>query len=61
MKHVKEEELIAYRQGIAEQRAVISEHLAACKECRGELERIETVLIREQIMGGGCGGKLHRV
>ena len=44
MKHVKEEELIAYRQGIAEQRAVISEHLAACKECRGELERIETVL-----------------
>src|SRR6266700_2491860 len=44
MKHVKEEELIAYRQGIAEQRAVISEHLATCKECRGEFERIETVL-----------------
>jgi len=44
MKHVKEEELIAYRQGIAEQRAVISEHLAACEECRGELDRIETVL-----------------
>src|SRR5260370_27693540 len=44
MKHVKEEELIAYRQGIDEQRAVISEHLAACEECRGELERIEAVL-----------------
>jgi len=44
MKHMTEEELIAYREGIAEQRAVISGHLAACEECRGELERIETVL-----------------
>jgi anti-sigma factor RsiW len=44
MKHVTEEELIAYREGIAGQRAVISEHLAACEECRGELERIEAVL-----------------
>ncbi len=44
MKHVSEEELIAYREGITEQRAVISEHLAACEECRGELERIEAVL-----------------
>ncbi len=44
MKHVTEEELIAYREGIAEQRAVISEHLAACQECRRELERIEAVL-----------------
>ncbi len=37
MKHIKEEELIAYREGVAEQRAAISEHLAACEECRGEL------------------------
>jgi hypothetical protein len=44
MKHMTEEELIAYREGVAEQRAVISEHLAACKECRGELARIEAVL-----------------
>jgi hypothetical protein len=44
MKHLKEEELIAYREGVAEQRATVSEHLAACKECRGELERIEAVL-----------------
>jgi hypothetical protein len=44
MKHMTEEELIAYREGVAEQRAVISEHLAACKECREELERIEAVL-----------------
>jgi len=44
MKHLKEEELIAYREGVAEQRAVISEHLAGCEECRGELERIDAVL-----------------
>jgi len=44
MKHKTEEELIAYREGVAEQRAVISEHLAACEECRVELERIEAVL-----------------
>jgi hypothetical protein len=44
MKHLKEEELIAYREGVAEQRAVILEHLAGCEECRGELERIEAVL-----------------
>lgn len=44
MKHLKEEELIAYREGVAEQRAAISEHLAGCEECRRELERIEAVL-----------------
>jgi len=44
MKHMTEEELIAYREGVAEQRAVVSEHLAACEECRAELERIEAVL-----------------
>ena len=44
MKHITEEELIAFREGIAEQRAVISEHLAACEECRIEMERIEAVL-----------------
>ncbi len=44
MKHMTEEELIAYCEGVAEQRAVISEHMAACQECRGELERIEAVL-----------------
>jgi hypothetical protein len=44
MKHLKEEELIAYREGVAEQRTTISQHLAGCEECRGELERIEAVL-----------------
>jgi hypothetical protein len=44
MKHMTEEQLIAFREGVAEQRAVISEHLAACEECRGEFERIEAVL-----------------
>jgi len=44
MKHMTEEELIAYREGVAAQRAVIANHLAACEECRAELERIEAVL-----------------
>src|SRR5258707_9684914 len=44
MKHLKEEELIAYRMGVAEQRAAISEHLSACEECRGESQQIEAVL-----------------
>jgi hypothetical protein len=44
MKHMTEEELIAYREGVAERRAPISEHLAVCEECRGELQRIEAVL-----------------
>src|SRR5438105_14175683 len=44
MKHMTEEELIAYREGVAAQRAVVAQHLAACEECRAELERIEAVL-----------------
>jgi hypothetical protein len=44
MKHMTEEELIAYHEGVTEQRGAISEHLAACGECRMELERIEAVL-----------------
>ncbi len=44
MKHMTEQELIAYREGVVEQRATISTHLAACHECREELERIEAVL-----------------
>jgi len=44
MKHMTEEELITYREGVAAQRAVIAQHLAACQECRAELERIEAVL-----------------
>jgi hypothetical protein len=44
MKHTTEEELIAYREGVIEQRAAISEHLAVCEECRVELEHIEAVL-----------------
>ena len=44
MRHMTEEELIAYREGITAERAVILEHLAACEECRAELERIEAVL-----------------
>lgn len=44
MKHMTEEELITYREGMAVQRAEIAQHLAACQECRAELERIEAVL-----------------
>ena len=44
MKHMTEEELIAYREGVAPERGGISEHLAACEECRAEMERIEAVL-----------------
>jgi hypothetical protein len=44
MKHLTEEELIAHREGVAEQPVAVSSHLAACQECRGELERIEAVL-----------------
>src|SRR6266568_8739143 len=44
MRHVTEEELIAYREGLASQRGVISQHLAACEQCRAELQRIEAVL-----------------
>ncbi len=44
MKHMTEEELIAYREGVAAERAGIGEHLAACEECRAELEKIEAVL-----------------
>src|SRR5260370_25093002 len=44
MQHMTEEELIAFREGVAEQRAVISDHLVACEECRWEFERIEAVL-----------------
>lgn len=44
MKHMTEQELIAYREGVVEQRAAVSTHLAACHECHEELERIEAVL-----------------
>jgi hypothetical protein len=44
MNHMTEEELIAFREGVADKHAAISEHLAACEQCRAELERIEAVL-----------------
>lgn len=44
MNHMTEDELIAYREGVADKHAAISEHLAACAQCRAELERIEAVL-----------------
>jgi hypothetical protein len=44
MKHMTEEELIAYREGVAAERTVIAQHLADCEECRAEMERIEAVL-----------------
>jgi len=44
MKHITEEDLIAFREGLASERASIAEHLAGCDECRAELERIDTVL-----------------
>jgi len=44
MKHMTEEELIAYREGVTTERAGIAEHLKGCDECRAEFERIEAVL-----------------
>jgi hypothetical protein len=44
MKHMTEEELIAYREGVVAERAEITEHLAACEVCRAEFEKIEAVL-----------------
>lgn len=44
MRHMTEEQLIAYREGVAAERAQFAEHLAACQECRAEFERIEAVL-----------------
>lgn len=44
MKHLTEEELIAYQEGEPTQREAIAEHLTACTACRRELDRIEAVL-----------------
>ena len=44
MKHLTEEQLIAYREGETTQREAIAGHLTNCAECRAELERIEAVL-----------------
>ena len=43
MKHMTEEELVAYRDGEAERREASAAHLQECAECRAELERIEAV------------------
>ena len=43
MNHLKEEELIAYRDGEKEGRAEVMAHLKECPECREELARIEAV------------------
>jgi hypothetical protein len=44
MKHLTEEELIAYREGVRPQKGAIAEHLSGCDECRGEFERLDAVL-----------------
>jgi hypothetical protein len=43
MKHTKEEELFAYREGEMKGRDTIAAHLKECAECRAELEKIEKV------------------
>ncbi len=43
MKHPKEEELIAYRDGEQKDRERLSQHLKDCPQCRADLERIEAV------------------
>jgi hypothetical protein len=43
MKHMTEEELIAYKDGESRGRDVFTEHLKQCAECRREMERIEGV------------------
>jgi hypothetical protein len=44
MKHVSEEELIAYHQGELQRRQEIADHLASCGACRGELGKLEAFL-----------------
>ena len=44
MKHLTEEDLIAYREGETAQREAIGGHIAECAECRAELERMDAVL-----------------
>lgn len=44
MKHLTEEDLITYREGMNAERAAIADHLAACEECRKAFEYIEAVL-----------------
>ena len=44
MKHVTEEELIAYRDGETEGREGIAAHLKECPECAREFDQIEAVL-----------------
>lgn len=43
MSHLKEEELISYRDGEHKNRERASQHLDSCSECRAELARIEAV------------------
>jgi hypothetical protein len=43
MKHLNEEELMAYRDGAENGRAAVAAHLEECPECREELQRIEVV------------------
>jgi hypothetical protein len=43
MKHMTEEELIAYRDGESRGRETFKAHLKECAECRREMERIEAV------------------
>jgi hypothetical protein len=43
MKHLTEEELIAYRDGEAKQHEAIASHLQECAECRDLLQHIEAV------------------
>jgi hypothetical protein len=45
MKHLTEEELIAYREGVTPEKAAFAEHLSGCDECRAELERLDAVLV----------------
>jgi hypothetical protein len=44
MKHLSEEELIAFRERITPEKAAIAEHLSGCDECRAEIERLDAVL-----------------
>jgi hypothetical protein len=44
MKHPTDEELIAYREGVAERPAEMTQHLTSCEECQSELQRLEAVL-----------------
>ncbi len=57
MKHMTEEEMVAYRDREPKGREKCAAHLRECTECRGELERIEAVFAALNALPGPDPGE----